>query len=340
MVIVGLGDESKVHEVETSRIMSSDSAHYILVRGEDMESSNQDEGVEWGMEESELEEWESDKTKERRGWSGHSEGERSSLKEGIGILKEGVLAAKGRSESEVEGVSLWMKEGSTLNVGESTVDLRSEGGVGRKASCLKEGSTLNESTPSGNSSREMAKDVVGKPMRFESENLLEGDVSITEAVDSDLRKKQSLTGVDGRREDERVVHAGDSDVKGEESLTGVDGRREDEERVVHEVIEVPETSANDQVKTIGEARMVAVTGPKGIGGEEVIGETLGEWRLVTGPEGGEGVLGTRRVSGGSLTATGQDGREEGDSVERCSEVAPEITVMSDSSESGTYVSSQ
>lgn len=42
--VIGLGEESKVHEVESSRIMSSESAHYILVRGMDMESqSSQDE---------------------------------------------------------------------------------------------------------------------------------------------------------------------------------------------------------------------------------------------------------------------------------------------------------
>ena len=42
--VVGLGEESKVHEVETSRIMSSEAAHYILVKGMDIESqSSQDE---------------------------------------------------------------------------------------------------------------------------------------------------------------------------------------------------------------------------------------------------------------------------------------------------------
>ena len=43
--IVGLGEESKVHEVETSRIVSSEASHYILVKRTDIESqSSQDEG--------------------------------------------------------------------------------------------------------------------------------------------------------------------------------------------------------------------------------------------------------------------------------------------------------
>lgn len=42
--IVGLGEESKIHDVETSRIMSHEAAHYILVKGVDIESqSSQDE---------------------------------------------------------------------------------------------------------------------------------------------------------------------------------------------------------------------------------------------------------------------------------------------------------
>ena len=41
--VVGLGGESKVQEVEASRIMSSDSAHYILLKGVDLESSSQEE---------------------------------------------------------------------------------------------------------------------------------------------------------------------------------------------------------------------------------------------------------------------------------------------------------
>ena len=42
--VLDLSSESKVHEVETSRIMSSEAAHYILVKGVDVESqSSQDE---------------------------------------------------------------------------------------------------------------------------------------------------------------------------------------------------------------------------------------------------------------------------------------------------------
>ena len=40
---IGLGGQSQSCEVEASRIMSSDSAHYILVRGVDLEASSQDE---------------------------------------------------------------------------------------------------------------------------------------------------------------------------------------------------------------------------------------------------------------------------------------------------------
>ena len=43
--VIGLGEESKVHEVEARRIMSSDSAHYILVKGRELESSSQDDSL-------------------------------------------------------------------------------------------------------------------------------------------------------------------------------------------------------------------------------------------------------------------------------------------------------
>lgn len=38
--LVGLGDDSRVHEVESQRIVSSESAHYILVKGTDIESQS------------------------------------------------------------------------------------------------------------------------------------------------------------------------------------------------------------------------------------------------------------------------------------------------------------
>ena len=41
--VVGLGEESKVHEVETSRIMSSEASHYILVKGADIESQDEED---------------------------------------------------------------------------------------------------------------------------------------------------------------------------------------------------------------------------------------------------------------------------------------------------------
>lgn len=42
--VVGLGEETKIHDVESSRIMSHEAAHYILVKGVDIESqSSQDE---------------------------------------------------------------------------------------------------------------------------------------------------------------------------------------------------------------------------------------------------------------------------------------------------------
>lgn len=46
---IGLGEQAQSFEVEASRIMSSDSAHYILVKGVDVEGSSQDEeGDRWG----------------------------------------------------------------------------------------------------------------------------------------------------------------------------------------------------------------------------------------------------------------------------------------------------
>ena len=47
--VMGLGEESRVHDVETSKILSSEGAHYILVRGRDINSqSSQDEDDEGG----------------------------------------------------------------------------------------------------------------------------------------------------------------------------------------------------------------------------------------------------------------------------------------------------
>ena len=43
--VIGLSEESKVHDVEASRIMSSDSAHYILVKGRELESSSQEDSL-------------------------------------------------------------------------------------------------------------------------------------------------------------------------------------------------------------------------------------------------------------------------------------------------------
>jgi len=43
--VIGLSEESKVHEVEASRIMSSDTAHYILVKGRELESSSQEDSL-------------------------------------------------------------------------------------------------------------------------------------------------------------------------------------------------------------------------------------------------------------------------------------------------------
>ena len=43
--VIGLSEDSKVHEVEASRIISSDSAHYILVKGRELESSSQEDSL-------------------------------------------------------------------------------------------------------------------------------------------------------------------------------------------------------------------------------------------------------------------------------------------------------
>ena len=43
--VIGLSEESKVHEVEASRIMSSDSTHYILVKGRELESSSKEDSL-------------------------------------------------------------------------------------------------------------------------------------------------------------------------------------------------------------------------------------------------------------------------------------------------------
>ena len=43
--VIGLNEDSKVHEVEASRIMSSDTVHYILVKGRELESSSQEDSL-------------------------------------------------------------------------------------------------------------------------------------------------------------------------------------------------------------------------------------------------------------------------------------------------------
>ena len=70
--VIGLGEESKVTEVESSRIVSSDSAHYILVKGRELESSSQDDSLsQSSMEFPVIEELEPDtEEKEERGREG------------------------------------------------------------------------------------------------------------------------------------------------------------------------------------------------------------------------------------------------------------------------------
>ena len=43
-VTVAMGDATKVHHVETNKVVSSDHTHYILVRGSDLESPMTDRG--------------------------------------------------------------------------------------------------------------------------------------------------------------------------------------------------------------------------------------------------------------------------------------------------------
>ena len=103
--VIGLGEESKVHEVETSRIMSSESAHYILVKGADIDGqSSQDENEE-GSQASSMEAY----TAGRREESGEREVEdtvRYSPKESMSVTSSLATVVKKSAESAaVSGTS-------------------------------------------------------------------------------------------------------------------------------------------------------------------------------------------------------------------------------------------
>ena len=90
--VIGLGEESKVTEVESSRIVSSDSAHYILVKGRELESSSQDDSLsQSSMEFPVIEELEPD-TEEK--------GERG--REGAGSEEHGSEIGTHRREADVQ----------------------------------------------------------------------------------------------------------------------------------------------------------------------------------------------------------------------------------------------
>lgn len=88
--VIGLGEESKVHEVEARRIMSSDSAHYILVKGRELESSSQDDSLsQSSMEFPVIEELEPDTEergeREREGADSEEHGELWTHREEAGV---------------------------------------------------------------------------------------------------------------------------------------------------------------------------------------------------------------------------------------------------------------
>ena len=95
--VVGLSQGSQVCDVETSRIMSSDSAHYILVRGVDMESSSQDEAESQGSVEGGAEE---------RGRGGGGEGDGR----GVGTSEQVGRREEEEKEEEREGKKVKEKE--------------------------------------------------------------------------------------------------------------------------------------------------------------------------------------------------------------------------------------
>ncbi len=92
---MGLSDESRVQEVETSRIISSEDAHYILVKGRGINSQSEDEAEEgWqerendrGKKEEKKEYWSMDNSSEVNGV------ETDEVKEHVDLLSEKSTAA-------------------------------------------------------------------------------------------------------------------------------------------------------------------------------------------------------------------------------------------------------
>ena len=87
--VIGLSEESKVHEVEASRIMSSDSAHYILVKGRELESSSQEDSLsQSSMEFPAIGESESDMDRRREEEEKVMEEEKNVVEEEVVMVEE------------------------------------------------------------------------------------------------------------------------------------------------------------------------------------------------------------------------------------------------------------
>ena len=95
--VIGLSEESKVHEVEASRIMSSDSAHYILVKGRELESSSQEDSLsQSSMEFPVIGESESDMDRRRE------KEEEEEVEEEVMVEEEEVVEEEEKEEEEKE----------------------------------------------------------------------------------------------------------------------------------------------------------------------------------------------------------------------------------------------
>ena len=122
--VIGLSEESKVHEVEASRIMSSDSAHYILVKGRELESPSQEDSLsQSSMEFPAIGESESDMDRRREEEEDEKEEQEKNVveEEEVVMVEEKVVMVEEEKVVMVEEEKVVMVEEEKVVMGEEKV---------------------------------------------------------------------------------------------------------------------------------------------------------------------------------------------------------------------------
>ena len=121
--VIGLSEESKVHEVEASRIMSSDSAHYILVKGRELESSSQEDSLsQSSMEFPAIGESESDMDRRREEEEEEKEEQEKNVEEEevVMVEEEKVVMVEEEERAVTESVTSEEREEASLALSQET----------------------------------------------------------------------------------------------------------------------------------------------------------------------------------------------------------------------------